>query len=418
MNIVRILSFILLGSLTLFIACNDDEDPKPFTVNFTNTEGGISSTAPSVEVGITFSRATPSDGELTIGIGSSDLTYGSTADFFTTPEATADLITIAYAKGDQTASFTISSGEGLNIQQDESIVFSLNETDKDFILGEQVTFTVTFSENFIAPSGTMEFDGGGEAYPNQAFVDLSKLVQTSVDKFTWDLGFYTAAGEHSVILNSPAFVMARALDKTDLTQVTAEDTAGFIGQMAIPQFDPSVGAHEWIDTPDGNLSTTAFGDIPSSDASVFIIKRDGEGRNWKKVRVLQNGDGYTLEYADIAATNFMTADITKDEMYNYIHFDLDNGETSVEPAKDSWDLMFCIYSELAPFGPGVVVPYPYKDYVVSNRAGVMVGMVMIADVTYDEFGIGNIGDVQFSDATNAMGSSWRSGGGPTSANIR
>ncbi len=402
--------------LSLFLAgCDDEDTPQPVAINFTNQEVGISSSSPSTEVGITFSRAVSSAGEIELTISSGNLTYGSDADFYTDPEAAGNTITIAYAVGDESANFTVSAGSALNIQNDENVTISLVDSNSDLVVGQNSTVTVTFSENYIAPAGTIELNAGGATFSNQSYVDLSKLQQTTLDKYNWDLGFSTAAGEHSVVLNSPAFTMARLIDKDDLNAVTAEDTVDFGYEMSIPppNFDASIGSFAWVDSPDGNLETTAIGAISAtaSENKVFIIKRDGD-RNWKKIRVLQNEDNYTLQYADIAATTFETLEITKKEDFNFIFVDLDNGETEVEPAKDSWDIMYGSYTETLPLGPGMFIPYGYLDFITINRNNTEVGMVMIEDITYDDFSSDDIGSVEFSSAVDAIGENWRQGGGP------
>ncbi len=410
--------FLLIGGSLIMIRCSDDDEPQPFTVNFTNLEAGISSSSPSAEVGITFSRGTPATGTIELSLSTNNLTYGSTADFFTTPEAVDNVISLSYDAGAESVSFTVTQGEGLNIQQDETIAITLTESAGDFIVGENTAISITFSENFIARSGTIELNGGGEAYPNQTFVDLSKLEQTTVDKHSWDLGFYTASGEHRVILNGSANVMVRPLDKFDLTEVTAEDTSGFAGQMVIPQFDPSVGSIAWVDSPDGDLTNTAIGDISATDSenAVFIVKRDGEGRNWKKVRVLRNMDNYSIQYGDIDATSISTTEITKNDLYSFVFFDLDNGEVSVEPEKSAWDIMYSTYTESLNLGaPGLDIPYGFKDYIIINRYNVKAGTVLISDFAYESFVLSDISNIELGSQINVIGANWREGGGPISA---
>lgn len=419
MNNKLINLFKVICLSVFWIGCSDDDSVQQVTVNFTNREAGISSSAPSADVGITFSRAAPGSGEIQLAITSDDLTYGSEADFFTNPEAVNNIIILPYAAGEESVSFTITAGPALNIQANQTITIALQDSNSDLIVGENVSLTVTFSENYVAPSGTIELDAGGETFVKQAFVDLSKLKQTTVNKHTWDLGFSTGAGAHYVALNSSAYTMARVIDKSDLNAVTAQDTLDFGYEMQIPppNYDPSVGAIEWADTPDGNLETTAIGAINASNAEnkVFIIKRDGD-RNWKKIRVLQNGDNYTLQYADIAATSFETAEITKDENYNFIFFDLDDGAVNVEPTKDSWDIMYSTYTEsLNLGGPGMDIPYGFKDYITINRYNTKIGMVMNDEKAYADFSSEDIASVDFNTAIDALGENWRDGGGPGSA---
>lgn len=411
MNKLQKLTLGLTVMLTaVLVGCNKEDDPNPFTVNFESTEFGISGTVTSAEVTVVFSRAISSEGTIAVDVSGS-LNYGETADYFTDPAMVDGAIAIPYEKGDESVSFTVYAGSALNIEADQTVTLTFQDLTGNLELGTNSTVTVTFSENFIAPSGTIEFNGGGDEMPNQAFVDLSKLEQTTVDKLSWDLGFYTEAGEHKVVLNNSGYVMARALESSDLNSVVPADTVGFGAQMYLSNY-VDADAPNWIDDQTGDLSATAFGTISSTDSenTVFIIKRDGEGRNWKKVRVLQSGDNYTLQYADIDATTFNEVTITKDDAYNFVFFDLDNGQTNVEPEKDKWDLMYGTYANRANFG--AIYAIGYKDYIVSNRTGVEIAMVMTEDIAYEEFELSDVANQIFASEINAIGSSWRSGGGP------
>ena len=414
---------LLLSTIILAFAlgaCEEDEITAPVTVNFSSTEAGISSSASQAEINVVFSRPVPFEGSIQLTISSGSLIYGTAEDFYTSPEAANDQLELPFSEGDESVTFTVFSGEGLNIEQDESISFSFSEnTSSDIIAGQNAEISVTFSENFVASDGVIEMNAGGAEFPLQAFVDLSKTSQSNIEKYSWDLGFYSNEGEFYVILNSAAGTMARPLDTNDLNAVTAEDTIGFAFDMTIPppNFDPSIGSVAWIDTPDGNLETTAFGEISSTDSenNVFIIKRDGE-RNWKKVRVVRNGEGYTVQYADINATSFESAEITKDAAYNFTFYDLDNGITIVEPEKDSWDIMYSTYTEILNLGaPGTDIPYLFNDYIIINRYEVEVTMVMSAEVSFEDFTLTHLENLEFNSEINSIGSNWRQGGGPGSA---
>lgn len=420
MKISKLLLTALIVIAITLGACEEDETITPVTVNFSNTEAGISNSSPQTEVSVIFSRPVPFEGSLVLDINSGPLVYGTSEDFYTSPEASGDQLELFYTQGDESVSFTVFAGDGLNIEQDESITISLVDMESSELeRGQNSELIITFSENFVARNGIIEMNAGGADFPLQAYVDLSKISQTTVEKHSWDLGFYNESGMHYVTLNSPAGTMARPLSANDLNEVTAEDTIGFGFDMTIPPpgFDPSVGSIAWIDTPDGKLETTAFGEISSNDSenNVFIIKRGG-GRDWKKVRVLQNGEGYTIQYADINATSFESAEILKEEAYNFTFFDLDNGITEVEPEKVSWDIMYSTYTEVLNLGaPGLDIPYLFNDYIIINRHEVKVATVMISDVPFENFTETNIENLDFKKEINAIGSTWRQGGGPGQA---
>lgn len=408
----RISGVFCFIALMLFSACNEEESLPPFNVNFANQEIGITE---SEMVDIIFSRAAESNGEINIQINSGNLTYGEENDFYTIPAAVNQQLTLPFVSGADKVTFEVKAGNNLNIQQDESISFTLLEGAGNlFLPGQNASISALFSENFVAREATLELDGGGEDQTNQAFVDLSKLEQTVVDKSTWDLGFYTEAGEHRVILNSSAYLMARPLEKTDLTAVTTEDTTGFAAAMQIPQFSPMFGAIDWIDADDGDLSKTAFGDIAADMASakVFIVKRNGD---WQKVKIAQSGENYEIQYADINSSQVKSATIEKNPDYNFTFFSFENQAVMVQPASDKWDIMYGTFTVALPLGEGTFIPYGFKDYITINRTGVSVATVMESEITYENFAEADVSSLDFSTAQNAIGSDWRQGGGPTSA---
>lgn len=405
----------MVGAL-LFTACGEDDEPSlPIAINFSNTEIGLSD---EVDITVSFSRPTTVAGSVDISVDAASLKYGEALDYFTEPAAASDIITLPFEVGAESLTLKVKAGNALNIQQDETIKLSLVD-EEGFELGSDLSATITVSENFIATDGMIQINGGGASFSNQSYLDLSKLNQTSVDKYSWDLGFYTESGQFYVKLNSSAAVMARPMDVADLNEVSAQDTVGFGYAMSVPppNFDSSIGSSAWVDSPDGNLETSAFGAISATDGDnkVFIIKRDGEGRSWKKVRVLQNGSGYTLQHADIGSSDFTSVEIAKDASYNFVTFDFEDGLVNVEPPKAEWDIMYSTYTEILSFGPGASIPYLFNDFILLNTGSTSVSMVMIEDTAFEDFSASNIADLEMMTDKDAIGENWRMGGGPGQA---
>ncbi|MGJ3234881.1 HmuY family protein [Marivirga sp.] len=414
MNKISTISLMLLSLIVALTGCQEEEPIAPINLNFNSTSVNINDENQEAQISLVFSRAANQAGTISVNIDNSNLVYGEENDFYTEPAAEGDELNLNYESGQSEVNFIVKAGSGLNIDRDERIEFSINSAET-FQIGQNASIEVAFSENFIAESGTLEMNAGGPEFTQQAFVDLSKINSTSIDKNTWDLGFYNGDGYH-VMLNSTAQVMARPLDKTDLASVTAEDTVGFASVMQIG-FTATPPAAAWVDEPNGDFSQTAIAPISSNEAEnkVYIIKRLGEGRDWKKVKITQNGDGYTIAYANIGSNDIGTSEITKSESHNFIHFDLDNGMTDFEPNKESWDLMYGTYTEKFPFGPNEI-PYSFNDYIIINRHNTSTAMVMIEEnTTYEGFNLQQAETLTFNSEINAIGSSWRQGGGPGSA---
>lgn len=270
-------------------------------------------------------------------------------------------------------------------------------------------------------SAIMDPEVGGSAQPNQVFIDLSSESQTVVQRNSWDLGFY-AGNEFRVILNNSTSALARAIESTDLTTVTAEDTIGMGAQLDIDAIFGSLfgappawldQAQNWTDQPDGSLEGTAIAGISAtaSENKVYIINRgknaDGTARGWMKARILRNASGYTLQYAQINATNINEIQIAKNSDYNFNYVSFDQGAVQVEPERAKWDIAFTIFTNLLPISATAKIPYAYNDFVIQNRANVQVAVVSTEDYTYDAFTLANAGELNFSSAITTIGSSWR-----------
>lgn len=415
MTIIKIRNIVSLAVLILFAQCSEDETPSPFTVNFGSSQLSIAPSSPEAEIKITFSRPATEAGNIQISLSSEGLEYGETKDFYTTEAFENNTISLSFDKGDQEVLFKIQSGSSSDVTRDVTLTLTIRpDAQEQFIAGNTHVMSILFSENFISKGASLTLDAGGEGFIYRAFLDLSKAVVTSIAVDDYDLGFYTGEGFY-VTLNASAYLMARPLTKNDLKDVTASDTVGFSYEMGIPppNFDASIGSVAWIDSPDGLLTTTAFGEISAVDTEnkVFIIKR-AKG-NWQKVRVLRNGTGYKLQHADLAATAYETIEITKNDDYDVITVDLDKGIVAATPTNDRWDLMYSTYTEVLNFGGDI--PYAFKDYITINRSDVTVATVMMADFAFETFTSAQMTGLTFKTEVNAIGSSWRKGGGPNSA---
>ncbi len=406
---------ICLMGLFLFSGCSDDDDTlSSFTVNFNSTELGISPTSTKAEVTLTFSRPATVEGIISLSIDLGTLTYGESADFYTSVAPIDDTILLPFSNGDQSVSFTILAGAASVLTQEAVLIITITEDDGAvYTTGSDNQLNVNFDENFISQGASLSAKVN-ELFDLRAYIDLSKASTDIVEVDNYDLGFHSGDGFY-VTLNASTSIMARPLDKNNLTEVTATDTIGFFGVMTIPppNFDPAIGSVAWIDTPDGNLETTAFGEISSSDIDnkVFILKRD-KG-NWKKVRVLRDGDNYVLQHADIEAANFETLTISKDPSFEVVTVDLDFGIVEATPENDKWDFIYGTYTEILNLGgPGVDIPYGFKDYITTNRSDVSVIMVLTSDNSYEAFTTADLNGLEFDSEINSIGSSWRQGGGP------
>lgn len=277
---------------------------------------------------------------------------------------------------------------------------------------------------------------GGANQPNQVYVDLSTGKSESVNRASWDFGFSTGS-DFRVIINGSLKMAVKKLATSDITLVQTSDATVAVGGGTNPS------SNGYVDNPTGVLAGagagtgTAIAEISATDADnkVYIVNLgfavstttpnvgsvsvDGESRGWKKVRILRSGNGYKIQYADLASTTFTEKTIAKDTDFNFSFFSLTTGNTvSVEPQKTKWDLNFTTFTNYINMGSGEVT-YGYSDFIVSNRiGGVQVYQVLTADGgAYADFTKAKVDESKFTvSATDqrVIGANWRNGGGPTS----
>ncbi|GAA4308974.1 HmuY family protein [Compostibacter hankyongensis] len=274
------------------------------------------------------------------------------------------------------------------------------------------------------PSGGAEIklNGGlgGSAAQNSVFVDLSTGTQDSVKRDSWDLGFYNGS-DFRVILNyTLPNAMIAAVNKTDLSAVSAADTAGMVLESTFSPTDLKK-----VDAIDGDLTGTAIAAISGTetDNKVYILNRGAlaahteNSRGWIKLRIVRKGNGYLLQYAGIADTDFKTIEISKEEDHQFSFVSLGDkdlngaGPVTVEPPKAQWDFVWTLAAYKTSY-QGTDIYYPFSDLVlINNRDGVEAAEVMSSTVSYEDFAEADIAGITFSNARDAIGDSWRATSG-------
>ena len=209
---------------------------------------------------------------------------------------------------------------------------------------------------------------------------------------------------------------AKSLESTDLTAAVSEDNVMLIGQGA--------GNVSQIDNPTGLITGTAIAEVSANDEENFVylvnlgsnpslkppalgsVSADsGTHRGWKKIKILRNGNGYKLQYADLSATTFNEVIIDKNSAFNFTFFSFTTNTTvNVEPQKDKWDINFTTFTNIV----GGTIPYFYPDFVVNNsRGGALIYSVSTNDFSYENFSLANVDNSKFIEDQRGIGSSWR-----------
>lgn len=416
---INTISRILLGLTLLTIlstGCRKRDALLPETLlNFETTQQGITANEDSIQVQLVLNRQEATALSVEVNVNEKGLVYGTS--YSTTPAAVNGKINLSILPGQQTVEFTVHKLPGVYYFGDEELSFTLTKNPSPALLGIRTQFNLDFAE-LIAQGTAAVINGGGAQFPNKVFIDLSSNRTVAVNRNTWDLGFYAGAEDFRVILNSSTAMMAKQLNKTDITQVNTADTVGLSTLVAFSLYSPTTAQLPFIDYPNGDLTRTAIAAVSAdpNENKVYIVNRgSGPGnpapaRGWKKIRVLREGTGYKIQYADLASTTYQEMVIPKEEAYNFTYLSFETGRLKVDPEKKKWDLAWAYFSNVSNFGAGEV-PYLFQDMILLNR-GVQSSKIMTSVKSFDAFGEADLAGLTFSSSQTAIGADWRSGGGP------
>lgn len=276
---------------------------------------------------------------------------------------------------------------------------------------------------------------GGPNQGNQVYVDLSTGQSVSARRDSWDFGF-NSGSEFRVIINGSIKMAVKKLATSNIDEVQTEDASVNVGFSTLSTLG-------YVDNPTGILAGagngegTAIAEISATDADnkVYLVNlgfkvgtatpnpgseaSTGDARGWKKVRILREGNGYKIQYADLNATTHQEKVITKDAATNFTFFSLDTQNTvSVEPAKDKWDLNFTTFTNYFAYQGGFITYY-YADFITSNiHGGTQVYEVLTSQFSYESFTESNVVDANFWASIadqRTLGAAWRNGGGPSTS---
>lgn len=274
----------------------------------------------------------------------------------------------------------------------------------------------------VPPSGgsTMQLNGligseSGSSAGNAVFVDLSADKQTSIARSSWDLGFYTGS-EYKVKVNNTTVAYVKATTKTDINAVGSADTVGV--KLAFSQSAPSATDFTLMDGLSGNIAEILISaSATENDNKVYVLNRGTGGgiaaRDYIKLRVLRNSNGYTLQYAPLTATTFSTVNISKNGEGDFVYVSLTDGSTvSAFPAKKDWDIEWT-YSAYKYNYQSVDVMYPFSDLIAINHLnGVQAFSAEYADATiagtaYTNFNKDSVSKYTYSSDRWVIGDRWR-----------
>lgn len=262
--------------------------------------------------------------------------------------------------------------------------------------------------------GIIEVDGGGAAYPNTAFIDLSSNSQTAVARESWDLAF-ASGSEFKVLINGTTGAMASATGETDINAVSAADMSAADSAALVLSFTNLEGILH-VDDPSNPLSSPAISAISSTEGNneVYFLSRGAsavDAKPFRKIRIIRNGEGYTLQHAEADATDFSSVDIAKDSDLNFVYFSFEDGIVDIEPGKGSWDIAWNAGTSTAAFPQATngILAYFYQDLVYHNMyGGAGAAEVLEEDIAYESFTEQDAEALIFNTTDRlTIGSNWR-----------
>ena len=241
----------------------------------------------------------------------------------------------------------------------------------------------------------------GAGYENEVFYSLKNGVVKTSPRSAWDLAFSTNPMSSTILINEGYGVELYTYplgDKDDWDNVDVTDIDNW---SAMYNSDTSwyYGAFDRNDLghPDYGWGIYSMTTHDVMGDSLFVVKlSDG---TLQKLFVEQRAamtNSFTIKYGDIdqagTTTQVPCGDYTDK---NFIYFSLTSGEVvDVEPASDSWDLLFTKYWDES-------IPY--------NVTGVLTNMeVETGEVRGTDPSLAEPADAEFSTHISVIGSDWKS----------
>ena len=411
------LQIILLFIIAILTSCSKDalfiEDP--FVVAFQETSGKLLDIDTQKDIKLIYSETAYEQSIVKIRITTENVLYGR--DFITIPAAEGNELSVP-----------------ININEIEN-KFQIVELNNSFTDVMKITFSISSIEQDNANiQGNVSHELSDSAYlggvfyptiggpnePNQVYVDLSSNKETVVRRDVWDLGFY-GGEEFRVTINGSLYMAVSALTNTDINSVNSLSIAALQPLVAVGTFDPENKVY--VDGPNGNILETAISEISEDDFKnpVYLLNLGveigttqpntgsvaiaGESRGWKKIRILRDGNGYILQYADLDATTYNEISISKDADFNFSFFSFKTNKiVNVEPPKLQWDISFTVFTNII----AQAGSYGFSDFSLHNRKGGVTSYSLVDNtISYKNFTAINVNETLFQESQIVIGSSWR-----------
>lgn len=394
---------LFLLSLLALASCDDDtvELPDNF-LTFKSTEGGLSGTEATVELGL--SQAATHDVQIQLSFHSSGVEYGK--HFTTEPAAVNNSLTLTIPQGQSAASFKVKPVGGILLTGTETLDFNISSVNAPTLVGINKAYKLSFAKIISSGSSlTLEGKTSESNYAQNVYVDLSGNTSHTNPRKSWNLAF-TNGADFRVILNHSLQSTAAPTTKSDITQVGLADTATTADLYISMARLTDTKTLSLVDYWDGDLKKTAFAEVSATENKVYLVAFEGSNASkssWYKVKVERSGSGYKVQYGKITDTNIKTVEIPKNADFNASFLSFETGLVSnVEPKTKAWDIQYGYSTS----NSGMNTPYWFQDFVILNYLG-GAEAAEISNATYDSYGEAQVATTTFLKTRDAIGSKWR-----------
>jgi hypothetical protein len=235
---------------------------------------------------------------------------------------------------------------------------------------------------------------------NQSYFDFETgRVLTSVPSNTWQLGFECTAEGWHIITNSGGYWFIYNTGQTIPNEALSMPPQVDHLFDVPSSFPDSTAVGNWVAiSPDGNTYT--------HHAYLLGHYENGRFKDIRQVVFLSVDDtSYRFAYSEELSGLSDTIQIAKNDSVGYVYFNFDtNLQVNAEPNKESWDLAFAPYYDMAT-NFGVTIPYPVGGSYIN--AG-FTEAVLDSVNSFESIDAGMITDYEFIRQRDIPGYRWKS----------
>lgn len=228
-------------------------------------------------------------------------------------------------------------------------------------------------------------------YRNQVFFSLkdNAVVSTNLKK-SWDLGFESSDTGWRIWLNSAKAMFVAKTKETDILAVS--DTTGNLSWK--------------LDAVTGHPDSTAIGHWPTHE-NVYVVDRgfDEKGRHQGFASIKfksYDTEKFIIEYRLLGNSEVSTLEIQKEEAVNLTCFSFDNGVKSIQPPRETWDLLFTQYTYV--FEEEGNIPYVVTGVLLNRHETFAIEDSLL---TFDEIDLESAQGMEFQTRLDVPGYNWK-----------